>query len=90
MDRCVDSRGQHELARTFGQIAESMGASDVKSAIKTFSMMLDDMDMQKPVTEDKTKDLEILTNSVNPIRLKNNPIGLGESVIYILYDAILK
>ena len=38
----------------------------------------------------KNEDFEILTQSVNPIRLKNNPIKLKESVIRELYKQIIK
>ena len=35
-------------------------------------------------------DLDILSHSVNPIRLKNNPVLLNEDTIYQIYKEIVK
>lgn len=82
MDKCIDNRGQYELATTFRQIANAMGTSDVKSAIEAFSLLLDVMGIQNPVVGDRKKELDILVCSVNPTRLKNNPVKLDEITIY--------
>ena len=89
MDKCTDARGKHELATTFKQISDGMGTPDVESAIKAFSMLLNAMDIQRPIAGHQEKEVEILANSVNPIRLKNNPVELDETAIRSLYDTIL-
>ena len=90
MDKCIDSRGKNELAATFRQIAGAMGVLDVRSAIKSFLALLDAMGIQRPAAADREKELEILTISVNPTRLKNNPVELNRETIPILYGYILK
>ena len=90
IDQCIDRRGQAELAMTFRQIASAMGAPEVKSAIEAFLMLLDVMDIKNPVADNREAELKLLTNSVNPIRLKNNPVLLDEDAIYNLYNILLK
>lgn len=90
MDKCTDIRGRDELAATFRHIAGAIGTPDVKSAINSFNMLLNDMDINSPVAESREKDLDILSMSVNPVRLKNNPIKLEEAAIRNLYGYILK
>ena len=90
IDKCIDSRGKNELAATFRQIAGAMGVLDVRSAIKSFLALLDAMGIQRPAAADREKELEILSRSVNPVRLKNNPVELDEETIRSLYDKILR
>ena len=54
-------------------------------------MMLE-MEMANPTAEPghRTSDLELLSTSVNPVRLKNNPIKLNEETIHALYEVIVK
>lgn len=89
IDKCIDIRGQEELANTFMQIANAMGASDAKYAIEDFEMLLDIMDIKCPVAQDKERELDLLTTSVNPIRLRNNPVELNDAAIHSLYENIL-
>lgn len=90
MDKCIDCRGKDELAAMFRQIADAMGMPDVKSAIKYFSTLLDVMDIQRPAAGDREKEMGLLVNSVNPVRLKNNPIKLDAFTLRRIYAAILK
>jgi hypothetical protein len=47
------------------------------------------MDMKNPVAGNRDEEIEILSHSVNPVRLKNNPIGLDVDAIAGLYSIIL-
>ncbi len=58
-------------------------------AISKFREMMTEMEMKYPNTSDKERDLNILTHSVNPVRLKNNPILLETEVISRLYNSLL-
>ena len=42
------------------------------------------------LSKDRVEELEILSKSVNPIRLKNNPVKLDIDVIKNLYSVIVK
>ncbi len=89
-EKCIDSRGQEYLSGIFQNIANSMGVEDPYVARDIFTCMISDMELQNPVGNNRNEELEILSTSVNPIRLKNNPIELSEETIRSLYDAIVK
>ena len=90
MDKCIDSRGKEYLAGIFTLISKAMGCDSPEQAIDEFSQMMKDMDLKNPVAENREEELKVLSTSVNPVRLKNNPIGLGVIVIEHLYSFIIK
>ena len=85
---CIDVRGEEYLKNTFDEIADAMGRSCVEEAIEKFRNMVDELELTIPenVTD---KDYEVLKNSVNPVRLKNNPVVLSVEDIDIIYHDIL-
>lgn len=89
LDNCIDSRGQEYVRTTFEQIAEAMGCADIKDAICTLRNMIDDLGLAVP-NMDNTEDFDTLKNSVNPVRLKNNPVGLSEEAIDGIYHKIFE
>ena len=90
MDKCIDARGADYLARSFRQIANAMGSDNPETAIDLFRKMMVDMELKNPVAGEKEKELATLSTSVNPIRLKNNPVRLDVEAIRGLYEAVLK
>ena len=88
-DKCIDRRGEEYLMTVFEDIAKSMKCDTVRSAIKFFGSMMDDMELTNPHSCQRDEDLYILSTSVNPVRLKNNPIELTDSAINSLYGIIL-
>ena len=89
MEKCIDSRGKEYLANVFSDISKAMGCETPSLAIKVFRQMMKEMDMSNPVVSNRKEELDILSRSVNPIRLKNNPVELDDIAIRILYDSIL-
>lgn len=89
MDKCIDKRGQEYLNSIFDDISRSMGCSSSEQAINKFRKMMKDMELTNPLIENREEELMVLSSSVNPIRLKNNPVGLDEAVIKFLYEEIL-
>lgn len=85
---CIDVRGEGYLKNTFDEIADAMGCSCVEEAIDKFRNMVDELELTIPenVTD---KDYEVLKNSVNPVRLKNNPVALSVEDIDVIYHDIL-
>ena len=77
------------LNKTFFDISVAMGSGDVNSAIAQFREMMHEMDLSNPLSAQKDSDLDVLSNSVNPIRLKNNPLVLNNNEIRILYSRII-
>ena len=90
MDKCLDSRGETYLGNIFLQIASAMGCLTPTEAISKFRQMMLEMEIQNPVSEHLPSDILLLTSSVNPIRLKNNPVALDGSAIKQLYEIIIK
>lgn len=90
MDKCIDIRGNNYLDSVFQDIASSMGCVTPGKAIEKFRSMLADLEMKSPVSEHLSSDISILTSSVNPIRLRNNPIELENSTIMEIYRLIVK
>lgn len=89
-ENCVDSRGYDYLLGVFTKISQSMGCQNVAEAILLFRQMMKEMELCNPVSESYTSDVNLLTSSVNPVRLKNNPIILNDAAINELYSQIVK
>ena len=90
MDKCIDSRGQEYLGSIFDKIAFTMGGDNPKQAIAEFHEMMVDMELKNPVAGNREEEIEGLSTSVNPVRLKNNPVFLENKIISDLYDIIIK
>lgn len=89
MDRCIDKRGVDYLSDIFNQIAEKMGVATPQEAIDYFTTMMRRMDIKQPKGRDINYELNILSKSVNQIRLKNNPVCFNSEVIKSLYYQII-
>ncbi|MCM1302708.1 MAG: phosphonoacetaldehyde reductase [Lachnospiraceae bacterium] len=83
MDRCADERGQEYLERMFCDLAAVMGCQNPQAAAGKFSSLVRRSELAAPIV--KEEDLAILTRSVNPVRLKNNPVALDENAMDHLY-----
>lgn len=90
MDKCLDKRGQGYLNEIFYDIAKAMRAETPQIAINLFRNMMREMEMNNPVSDNLSSEISILSSSVNPIRLKNNPIELDLFSIKGLYELIVK
>lgn len=89
LDQCIDKRGTDYLADIFSDISQTMGCKNSIQAIGMFHKMMAEMELRNPLATDKELELEILTNSVNPIRIKNNPVLLSNNIIKLLYSRII-
>ena len=90
MDKCIDTRGQQYLSEIFLLISKTMGCNSPEEAISEFRFMMNDMELKKPKSGKKDEELEVLSSSVNPVRLKNNPVALISETIHNLYKKIIK
>ena len=83
MDDCIDSRGTVYFKETLNQIAESMD-------LGYFVDMMKKLEMNYPIASNEEEELAELVKSVNPVRLKNNPISLSTEVLRDMYRRIIK
>jgi alcohol dehydrogenase class IV len=88
-EKCIDNRGNSYLERIFEDISVAMGCSLPIEAINVFENMMGEMEMTSPISGNVSSDINELTSSVNPIRLKNNPVALDEFSIHSLYEKII-
>lgn len=88
MDKCIDIRGQEYLANIFKQIATAMGCDTPQLAISLFQDMMNAMELENPDAVNRDDELKMLSTSVNPVRLKNNPVQLDQD-IKKLYEKII-
>ena len=85
---CIDPRGERYLKDIFTDLGRMMGCTYASDAPRQWSILLDKLEM--PVPQIKAMgDLDILVKSVNPVRLKNNPIQLNHEATEMLYKNIL-
>ena len=73
----------------FNEISQTMGFDNPRYAIEGFRKMMNEMELKNPIAGDRETELEILSTSVNPVRLKNNPIKIDEATAWKLYSRII-
>lgn len=79
-----------ELENIFKEISAQMGYKTVDEGIRGFSEMLKKLELSNPVSHDFENEIDVLTESVNPDRLKNNPIQFPNEIIKKMYKNIIK
>jgi len=82
-DDCIDVRGAEHLKHTLSDISEI-------APFEWFKQLMIDLDMEYPTSENKEADVNLLTESVNPVRLKNNPVALESKVLHEMYERIVR
>ncbi len=82
-ENCADKRGEVYLGNMLAKISEMISP-------ERFSGMLEKMKITQPESADKASEVEILVDSVNPVRLKNNPVALSRDVLKEMYWRIIK
>lgn len=80
---CIDGRGVAYLNTVLGQIAEMID-------LPYFKSLMEKLEMGYPKTENREADLDVLSTSVNPVRLKNNPVALNTEVLREMYGRIVR
>lgn len=78
---CIDPRGQEYLANVF---------SEIPVGVQWFESLLRELNIEGPTADDREKEIDILTRSVNAERLKNTPIYLDEKTLKKMYERIVK
>lgn len=87
-ENCADSRGVGYLSQMFDELAECMGALTPEAAAEKFRNFVDGLALEKPSVQ-SDNDFDVLKKSVNPVRLKNNPVRLDADAIDTIYHQIL-
>lgn len=78
-----------DFVELFEKIAQTLYCESVPKAFEYIAALNDKLFQNDKVVMDM-KDVDMLAASVNPTRLKNNPMVLSEQVLHDLYSAIVK
>ena len=87
MDKCVDPRGIDYLTATFSEISALMGQPSSEESVEWFEHLLQRLEITRP--HGCAADIEVLASSVNPVRLKNNPVMFNNEDFQSLYRKIV-
>ncbi|MBR5934237.1 MAG: phosphonoacetaldehyde reductase [Treponema sp.] len=88
-DNCIDPRGESYLKNVFIELADAMQSDSPLAAAEKFIEIFNETGLSIPVVNNDN-DFELLKKSVNPVRLKNNPVKLTEDSIEKMYRSVLK
>lgn len=88
IDRCIDPRGSSYLSSVLDEIGIALGCDGAVSGAERLAQLFDSLSLEVPSAS--SSELDILVRSVNPVRLKNHPVGLDSSAIESLYRKILQ
>lgn len=89
MENCLEERDQDYLSSIFIDISHAMRCETIAEAINKFRQIMIEMELYHPKANNRAKELAVLSSSVNPIRLKNNPVSLNDTAIHYIYERIL-
>lgn len=89
IDNCIDVRGKEYLLKTFNELSKMFGFMEPLQAIETLEGIMREMNLSAPaISGDSETVLSKLSKSVNPVRLKNNPIKMDENQLNQVYHMI--
>ena len=87
---CADKRGLKYINSVFNDISEAFGEVSPDNAVVAFRSLLTELQLNRPKPKEaRDRELSILSESVNPIRLANNPYFLSSNSIIHLYNEII-
>ena len=88
-EKCIDPRGADHLGFVFEWLGQIMGCDSAYKGLMMFRAIMFSLDMPQPESKNREAELDILSRSVNPERLRNNPVELEKKIIYDIYNRIL-
>ena len=88
IEKCIDKRGKKHLEDSFQKIALAMGYDNNDCAVYSYQQLLKELGLDVPSVHNEGE-FQILKESVNSVRLKNNPVELTKEAIDELYHQIL-
>ena len=88
LDDCIDPRGKEHIEKILAEISKAVGCDSIEAAFDKLASLSHKLELYPPENVSE-EDIEILKNSVNPVRLKNHPVSLTVETIEKLYREIL-
>lgn len=85
-DKCCDPRGEEYLRSTLDELGRILGGRDAADGAARLDAIFGSLELERPnISEEQ---LSVLTDAVNPVRLKNHPVTLDAETIESLYREI--
>ena len=89
MDQCIDPRGKEFLEERLEELSEILaGSREPGAGSEEFENIVSRLNLGAPGPA-RLEELKALAGSVNPVRLKNNPVRLSENALEGLYKKIV-
>ena len=88
VDKCIDPRGEKHLKAVFKELNKLFNSKSNLKSVNKFRKICESLNLNNPIMAYET-DLDLLVNSVNQTRLKNNPVKLSAKVIRDIYNEAL-
>lgn len=89
-EHCIDIRGIDYLNSVFKGIAKAMGTKTPQDAIEVFRALMSDLRLHNlSAIHNLESEVDALVNSVNPIRLRNNPVAFQAIDIRTIFYSVL-
>lgn len=79
-EECIDPRGETHLNTVFAELPVDLD---------WFLDLMKALNMDRLLSGNRKEELDILAASVNPVRLKNNPVALQTDTLRAMYNDIL-
>ena len=86
-DKCIDARGREYLDGVLGEIAQAMGSASPMEAAESLEKLRISLELDVP--EATEEEIDLMSGSVVPVRLRNFPAALDVETIRDLYHRIL-
>ena len=88
MDECIDKRGKAYMEDMFDRLGKIIGGSNAVEGAQIFRHIVESLQLDIPTASEA--DIQLLKSSVNPVRLKNNPVLLSVDGIEQMYRKLMK
>ena len=87
-EKCIDPRGNEHLEFIFEWLGQMMGCDSAYKGLMMFRAIMFSLGMPELRSEHIETDLDVLSSSVNPVRLKNNPVALDQNTLRYLFERV--
>ena len=88
--RHMISKGEAKLDIVFKEIASMFNCDNAIAGVSYFEKILNDLEINNPISNNREYDVKILVDSVNLERLSNNPIVFNKEELREMYEEIIK
>lgn len=86
MEQVSSPKGRVYVQKNFQELARCLGCEDPRQGVQWMKDLLKELKMEVPAI--KEEQMELLVSSVNPARLKNNPVAFDREDLKKLYENV--